>query len=58
MNLLGGNTVNRAIVASETVLLLNQLPLVFDYKPQDAEVRCMAKVAEIGGILIYKRNDE
>ena len=38
---------------------LNQLGLkyfIFTYQPQTAEVRCMTKVTDMGGILIYKRN--
>ena len=31
---------------------------VFDYKPQDAEIRCMTKVNETTGLFIYKRNDQ
>jgi hypothetical protein len=31
---------------------------VFDYKPQDPEVRCMTKLKENAGLFIYKRNDE
>ena len=32
--------------------------IVYDYKPQDPEIRCMTKVGETSGIFIYKRNDE
>ena len=31
---------------------------VFDYFPKDQEVRCMTKVSEVAGLLIYKRKDE
>jgi hypothetical protein len=31
---------------------------VFDEKPPAPVIRCMAKVAEIPGIFIYKRNEE
>jgi hypothetical protein len=31
---------------------------VFDYQPQPLEVRCMTKLKETGGLLIYKRNDQ
>ena len=31
---------------------------VFDYKPQDAETRCMTKLTETAGLFIYKRNDQ
>ena len=37
---------------------LNIKYIVFSYKPQDAEIRCMTKVGEIPGIFIYKRNDQ
>lgn len=37
---------------------LNVKYIVFDYKPQDQEIRCMTKLAETSGIFIYKRNDE
>lgn len=30
---------------------------VFDYTPQQAELRCMTKQAQIGQLTIYKRND-
>jgi hypothetical protein len=32
--------------------------IVFDYLPQEPEVRCMTKLAEVSGISVYKRNDE
>jgi len=32
--------------------------VVFRYKPEDAEVRCMTKAGEANGIFIYKRKDE
>lgn len=31
---------------------------VFDYTPQEPEVRCMSKLAEVSGISVYKRKDE
>ena len=31
---------------------------VFDHKPQEAEIRCMTKITEIAGVLIYKRNNK
>jgi hypothetical protein len=40
---------------------LNQLEVryfVFTYKPDDFEIRCMTKVDEVSGLLIYKKNDE
>ena len=38
---------------------LNQLGVkyfIFTYRPQTAELRCMTKITDMGGILIYKRN--
>ena len=32
--------------------------VVFNYKPEDAEVRCMTKMGETSGIFVYKRKDE
>ena len=32
--------------------------IVFRYKPEAAEVRCMTKLGEPSGVFIYKRNDE
>jgi hypothetical protein len=37
---------------------LNVKYVVFGYKPQDAEIRCMTKLKENDGIYIYKRNDQ
>jgi hypothetical protein len=32
--------------------------IVFTYKPQEPEIRCMTKVGETSGYTIYKRNDQ
>jgi hypothetical protein len=37
---------------------LNVKYIVFDYQPQESEVRCLTKLAETTGISIYKRNDQ
>lgn len=43
---------------SERLKQLGIKYLMFIYKPQDEEVRCMTKVGEISNLYIYKRNDE
>lgn len=37
---------------------LNVKYIVFDYVPKPEETRCMTKISELGGIVIYKRNDQ
>jgi hypothetical protein len=37
---------------------LNVKYIVFDYKPQESETRCLTKLTETTGISIYKRNDQ